>query len=52
MMIRSASRDQVPVGVIEVEQALDVASWQLAAEPAVRRDLLIGEELHRHVARP
>jgi hypothetical protein len=43
MMIRSASCDQIPVGVIEVEQALDVASWQLAGEPAVRRNLLIGQ---------
>jgi hypothetical protein len=52
MMIRSATRDQVPIGVIEVEEALDLSRRQLAGEPAIRTNLLIGQELHRHESRP
>jgi hypothetical protein len=51
-MIRSAPRDQASIGVIEVEGALDLARRQLAGEPAVRGNLLIGQELHRHESRP
>jgi len=52
MVIRSATRDQVPIGVIEVEKALDLSHRQLAGEPAIRTNLLIGQELHRHESRP
>jgi hypothetical protein len=52
MVIRSAPRGQVPIGVIEVEEPLDLARRQLAGEPAVRGNLLIGQELHRHALRP
>jgi hypothetical protein len=52
MMIRPATRDQVPISVIEVEEALDLSRRQLAGEPAVRTNLLIGQELHRHESRP
>jgi hypothetical protein len=52
MVIRPATRDQVPIGVIEVEEALDLSRRQLAGEPAIRSNLLIGQELHRHESRP
>jgi hypothetical protein len=43
-MIRSAPPDQVSIGVIEVEEALDLARRQLAGEPAIRGNLLIGQD--------
>ena len=35
MVIRPAPRDQVPVGIIEVEEPLQLARRQLTGEPAV-----------------
>jgi len=52
MVIRPAPRDQVPVGIIEVEEPLQLARRQLTGEPAVRGDLLIRQKLHRHESRP
>jgi hypothetical protein len=52
MEFGSAPRDHVPVGVIEVEEAPDLDRRQLAGEPAVGGDLLIGQALHRHESRP
>ena len=40
------------MSVIEVEKALDLSHRQLAGEPAIRTNLLIGQELHRHKSRP
>ncbi len=44
-MIRSAARDQAPISVIEVEEALDLGRRQVAGEPAVRGNLLIRQKL-------
>jgi hypothetical protein len=52
MVIRPAPRDQVPVGIIEVEESLQLARRQLTGEPAVRGDLLIRQKPHRHESRP
>lgn len=52
MVIRSATREQVPIDVIEVKEALDLRRRQLAGEPAIRTNLLIGQELRRHESRP
>jgi hypothetical protein len=52
MVVRPATRDQVPVGIIEVEEPLQLARRQLAGEPAVRGNLLIRQKLHRHESRP
>jgi hypothetical protein len=52
MVVRSSPRDQVPIGVIEIEEPLHLGAGRLTHETAGRGDLLIGQELHRHESRP
>ncbi|KQM07901.1 hypothetical protein FF86_1001157, partial [Frankia sp. CpI1-P] len=39
---------ELPVGVIQEEEPLQLSPHRLTIEPPVRRNLLICEELHRH----
>jgi hypothetical protein len=48
VLIPSSLRDQVPVRVIEEEKAFQLRRRQPSREPAIRRRLLISEELNRH----
>lgn len=50
MMIGAPPRDQVAVGIIEVEEPLQLNAGQLPSEPPVRSDLLVAQELHRHAS--
>jgi len=52
VVIRSAPCDQVPIGVIEVEEPLQLQPLRVPDETPGRRHLLIAQELHRHESRP
>src|ERR1017187_3377762 len=46
------THDALPISSCKVEEALDLSRRQLAGEPAIRTNLLIGQELNRHESRP
>ncbi len=48
VVITASNGDQIPVGIIEMEEPLQIRLRQLALKPPKPSGLFIAEEFHRH----
>jgi hypothetical protein len=48
VVVTAPASDQRPVRVIEEEEPLQLRALRRPREPAIRGNLVIAEELHRH----
>lgn len=51
MMIRTPQGEEIPIDVIQIEEPLQLGDGAFASKSAVRSDLLVAQELHRHESR-